>query len=128
MFSHNVKTLFDKHLLNKFMSTPDIARALMSHERKKLVIDNLCEQIIRMEQGNIKVNASKYKLAIESVADMFAHTALTHWEKSARSAAAKRAEIDEADRIKNAEEHIREETKEALSTTIKSFPSVSKGS
>lgn len=121
MFSANVEKIFDTWLQTKFAQKTEVKNFLLNHERKKVVIENTCYQILRAENYNVNVNANKYKILIETCAEMFAKVALSHIEQKMKSKLQIQLERMEEDRIKDAEEHIKDLEKEALSDSITSF-------
>jgi len=121
MFSANVEKIFDNWIQIKFAHKNDLKNFLLKHERKKLVIENTCYQILRAENYNVLADINKYKTVIESCANIFAKVALEHVEKSMKSKIQLQLERQEHDRIKDAEEHMKDLEKEALSDNLTSF-------
>lgn len=117
----DVERLFDLYLSQVFKENEDVKRFLLTHERKALCIDRLCEQIRCFEVGNLNVNVSTYKKTIESIAQMFAHACLQNAQENALSESEKRRKTAEADRMKNLEAEFEELQRETLKNTPKIF-------
>jgi hypothetical protein len=99
----NVKTKFDLRLEEKFKTKPDVLKFLKNHERKNIVLNRLCEEIVKCERFCVTFNVNKYLMVINSVADMFASNALNYIEQQMLSDAEKNRLIKKADAIKEAE-------------------------
>lgn len=122
--NQEVEAIFDHYLKQIFISKPDVARYLLKHERRSLVIENCCEQIRIAEISNIRQNfdISKYHLVISECAKLFAQTALKHAEEQEVSRLERQRRIDEANRIKAIEEEFEADQKEFESTKLISRP------
>ena len=70
-----VRVRFDDFITKTFQKE-EIRSFLINHERKELVLGNLCEQIVKCERGNIVFNATKYHQVIDDVTKLFCETAL----------------------------------------------------
>lgn len=108
----DVKKRFDRALVEKFKTLPDVLKFLIDHPRKKYCLDNLCAEIIRCEKGVINFNAADYRDVIKSVAGMFALQALKKAEEDSLSSIEKIRRQSENDRFENAKELILELEKE----------------
>ena len=120
-----VTKLFDSWIAAKFAGQEAVRSFLLRHERKRLCVDCLCEQIRIAELSRIgKVfNAFRYKYLINQCAQMFCTFALKHAEDDALSRAEKQRRQDEANHFQQLEAEMAEMTDEALSTKIVSRPS-----
>lgn len=117
----NVERIFDEFLDETLGQKVEILKYVKEHERKSLVITNLCEQIIRCEMGIVIFNADKYRYVIRTVAKMFAQLTIQHHEDNNLSELEKIRRAHKADHLKRAEEAMIDLEKEALSTNLTSF-------
>lgn len=117
----DVKTKFDKYLVDTFKSKPQIAKFLLKHERKNVCLNNLCEQIVRAEKGNIIFNSDKYSKVITDVAHMFATQAIKHVEEQRLSESEIKKRYQNQDSLKEAEQSIKELSEDAKNDKIKFY-------
>lgn len=104
MSSIEVTKRFDEEIDKIFKNRPEITRFIKNHERKELVVRNLCAEIIKCEKFSLNFDCNKYSKVIGSVARMFASHAIRFAEESIVSENEKRRRIAEADKVKRAEE------------------------
>lgn len=123
MFSANVEKVFDAWIKTKFNQKPTIKNFLLNHQRKSRVIDNVCEQIVRMENYMLKPNLNllRYRSIIESSAQIFAQVALAYAEDQHKSSLAKMQNQIEEKKLSDAQAILDEAEKEALSSSFKTF-------
>lgn len=112
--STDVRRLFDAALVEKFNQLPDVLNFLLKHERKKLCLDNLCAEIIRMNGRKLLFELDTFKQVIETTADMFARKALKLAEENTLSSIERIRRQTESDRIKNAQEVMHELEKDGV--------------
>ena len=91
----------------------------MKHERKQIAIDNICQEIVKAEQSNIghKFDKRKWQTVIEAGAKMFCDAAIKFKEQQLLSEIEKQRQIDEAEKLKKAEECLEDVTKEDKPTS-----------
>ena len=107
----DVETKFNQFIHQTFLAKPHIQKFLLNHERKKVAIENLCEQIRLAElglPGKMRMNQKKYVSLIHGIARMFCDAALTAKEHEIMSEAAKKAMKSKEDVIRDAEECIKD--------------------
>jgi hypothetical protein len=120
--SSDVRRLFDEALVEKFKTMPEILNMLLKHERKKICLDNLCAEIIRMNGRRLLFEVDTFKQVIETTAQMFARQALRKAEQDALSSIERIRLQTEADRIKNAQEVMHELQKDGIVAKIECGP------
>lgn len=104
-----VEHVFDNRLREVFKTKPDVLKFLLNHERKKVCLENLCEQILLVDaKKNGLLKAPQYRQLIDSIADVFASVALNAKQNELMSAAEKRRLEAEASREKTLDEEIKE--------------------
>jgi hypothetical protein len=116
--SSDVRMLFDEALVEKFKHLPDVLQFLKTHERKKICVDNLCAEIIRMNGRKLLIELETFKMVIKDTAYMFAKKALQKAEEDTLSSVERIRRQTEADRIKNAQEVLHELEKDGVVTKI----------
>lgn len=99
----------------------DIIRAIVTHERKSICIDRLCEAITKAESrcnigGALKI--SRFEEMIYSIACLFANTVLEDIKQRALSQAERQRRIDEATKHDALEAEFSAMEKEALDPRI----------
>ncbi len=94
-----IKKIFDARIAEKFRTLPEVRKFLLTHERKEICIDNLCEQIQICERKlySILFQAEDYKDTIHTVADMFCERALKKAEEDSISANERIRRMNEVD-------------------------------
>lgn len=110
--SSDVRKVFDETLVEKFKAQPDVLKFLIDHERKKVCLDNLCAEIIKMNGRRLLINIVDFKDVIKSVAGMFAHQALRKAEQDALSDLERIRLKVEASRLSTARDVINDLKKE----------------
>lgn len=86
-----VQKIFDDKIRDAFKKRPDLKKFFLKHERKKLCIENLCEQIKLAEFAvTVKLDGEKYRNMIEQVAVMFCRGAIGQKENEIASKAEQR--------------------------------------
>lgn len=121
MSRSNVKVIFDKFLEETFTPKPEILKFVLNHERKNVVINNLCEQILRIERYNINFDAHKYTFVIRSIAKSFATVCLEHHRQQSLSSLEKIRIRNESENIQRAQEIMETIERESPEAQIKSF-------
>ena len=117
----DVTKRFDNALTDAFKIKQNVLNFLLNHERKKLVIDKLCEQILLAERGVIIMTAEKYQSLIKDIALFFAQNAILHKEEQILSDTERLRRIADADRLKHAQENFDTMTKELEDDRPKSY-------
>lgn len=86
-----VQKIFDAKIRDAFKKRPDLMKFFLGHERKKLCLENLCEQI-KLAEGllAVKFDTPKYQNMIEQVAVMFCRGAIGQKEHEVASRAEQR--------------------------------------
>lgn len=100
----DVRNKFDQTIDSIFKDKPIFISFLKKHERKELVLKNLCEEIVKCERYSLSFNANKYNTVITEVVKMFATNAIKHAEEKLISQAEITRRQKASDTIKNAEE------------------------
>jgi len=121
MSRNNVKVIFDKFLEETLAPKPEILKFVLNHERKDLVLNNLCDQILRAERYNFNFNAEKYRFIIRSMAKTFATVCLEHHRQQALSSLEKIRIRNESENIQRAQEIMDTIERESPEAQIKSF-------
>lgn len=104
-----VKAAFDMHIRRKLKTKPVIAEALVSHERKELVIDHACDQVRMAERGmKRRLNRRDVVTIAEASASLFMSAGVEHFEQRALSQAEKARRVTEQGAIQEAEGMIHE--------------------
>ena len=83
----DVEARFDKEINRIFHEKYQIAQFLLKHERKKVCLEKLCEEIRMYEIGKANPSLHQYEGMIRDVAKMFAQAALTSKEHEILSTA-----------------------------------------
>jgi len=117
----DVEKRFDSTLKKTFSSKPDILKFLINHERKYLVIDNLCYQIRLAELGKNKLDIDKYNMLISDMARFFAQNALEYKKQQILSDNEKKRLIEESDKLKEAQDAFEQMEKELEDNRPKIF-------
>lgn len=112
--SSDIRALFDKALVQKFKDQSEVLKFLLDHERKRVCINRLCAEIIRMNGRKLLVELTYFEQVIETTANMFAFQALKKAEQDALSSIEKIRMRHDADTIERAKEVIREVEKDGL--------------
>ena len=110
----DVTRRFDQALRTKFQAKTDILNFLLKHERKKLCIDRLCEQIVRAENYSINIRVETYASIIDDIATMFAKACLQKVEEEHYSSIKRQQIMAQADHLKNAEAMLIDLEKETI--------------
>lgn len=112
--SSDVRRLFDDALVEKFKTIPEVLSFLKNHERKKVCIDNLCAEIIRMNGRKLLIELETFKEVVDTTAGMFARQCLKYAEQQSISSNEKIRRRTESDRIKDAQEVLHELEKDGI--------------
>jgi len=107
-----IKERFDLKIKEVLKPKPEVMKFVLNHERKDIVLNNLCEQIQACERGIISFDTTKYNQVIDSVATFFSQAALQVKEADLVSYLEKQRRIDEQVKIENLEKIYNEEVKE----------------
>ncbi len=110
----DVEKRFNEALTDDFGKKPEILKFLKEHPRKKLCLDNLCEQIEIAERRTHQIiwNVKAYSHMIGSVARMFAKAAIGYAEEQQISSVEKIRRITESDRDAQLQGQLQEFIKE----------------
>lgn len=109
MFLFDVGERFDKFLRETFKEKTEIRDFLLSHERKRLAIENLCNQIVIAEgRSRLKFSPAHYQKMCEEGARLFAKAAIEAHIQSRWSPAEVARRSDELSRQKEIEACIQE--------------------
>ena len=78
-----IEKLFNAFIEKTFKNRRDLMTFFLKHERKKICIDNLCEQIQGVERRrySLTFNSTIYKRLINDVAKMFCDACLLHQDE-----------------------------------------------
>lgn len=122
-----IREIFDMWLVKTFFKKPLVLNYLLNHERRPLVIDNLCFEISGIESMRVgkKFNKAKLIMLVEDIARMFAAHAVEHKEQQLLSKAEINRRITESSRMADIEAEFDDLQKEALSKSVVSYPTVS---
>ncbi len=122
-----IREIFDMWLVKTFFKKPLVLNYLLNHERRHLVIDNLCFEISGIESMRVgkKFNKAKLIMLVEDIARMFASHAVEHKEQQLLSKAEINRRITESSRMADIEAEFDDLQKEALSKSVVSYPTVS---
>jgi hypothetical protein len=110
----DVTKRFDLAIQSKFKDKPDIKNFLLKHDRKKLCINRLCEQIVRAEGMSVLPNVAAYATVINDVAMMFAGACLKKAEEDHFSQSQRNAITRQQDALKDAEGLLKDLEKETI--------------
>lgn len=104
----DVRKIFDDYLTKKFKTNQSILNFFMKHERKEICLNNLCAEIMAIENRRLDFNAYTYVELIEAVAKMFCERSLTVQDQKLMSTNERRRLEDENRRLEIAKETIQE--------------------
>ena len=121
MSRSNVQKIFDEFLDETLKEKPEALKFIKNHERKPLVINNLCEQILRIERYKIDFNAEKYRYVIREIAKSFGVVCLEHHRTTNLSDVEKIRIYNESTKLKTAQETMETIERESPEAQIKSF-------
>ena len=91
-----IEKIFDARIKKVFGQRPDLLKFFLKHERKKLALDNLVEQVKQAEWvlgGKMNSDASgreKFTKMVEGTADLFCRAAIGQKEGEIMSSAERR--------------------------------------
>lgn len=119
-----IEKIFNEFISETYKEKEIIKKYFLNHERKKVCIDNLCDQIKIIEKQNyyIKFNQEKYRYTIRETAKMFCHIAIEYAEQKSYSKSKINLMISENNRMNSLEQEFNELQKESLSNKIISYP------
>lgn len=104
----------DAELTRLFHTNQNCLKFLLNHERKTLLIRNLCNEIYKAEKLVINFDVNKYQRVIKDFTRQFATSALQHLEEKLLTEAERNRRIKEANRLVDAQEFIDDLEKETL--------------
>lgn len=111
-----IEKIFNARVTKVFGERPELLRFFLKHERKRLVLDNLVEQVRKAEWmlgGKMNSDASgreKFVTMVEGTADLFCRAAIGQKEGEVMSAAERRRrEIAPEKHLIEFEQEINEE-------------------
>ena len=118
-----VTEVFNSFIIHTFKSHV-IRDFLLTHERKPVVIEKICEQVRKAEMSNIgrKFEIRRFTQLIEAASRMFADAALKNAEEKALSHAEMVRRMDESIRMENIEAEFESLQLEAESPVLVSRP------
>lgn len=89
MVKQLVTNKFDAFVKKTFHNKEELKKFCLNHEKRAIFIDNLCEQIKKVEEQNIKLDDARITDLTESMAKLFCLTALQVKEREIRSDASR---------------------------------------
>jgi hypothetical protein len=110
----DVRRIFDESVDTLFKDKPHLIPFFKDHERKNVVLNNLCEQILIIENRNLHFNAENYRSTIKDIALLFCKAALKHTEELNLSSAERNRRDREQNILKIAQETIKELQKDGV--------------
>lgn len=115
----DIMPIFDGFIAEAFVTKPEIARFLITHERKKVCLERLCEQIRLCERRafSITFDAQAYRKTIRDVAKMFCSQALEAHRQKNMTEAEKKQLRAENERDQYVDEYLQHAKKEGLIIT-----------
>lgn len=124
MLHQLVARIFDQTINERFKAKPNVRDFLIRHERKEVVLNNICQQIRMCELSSIrtKFDAEKLLWVVTEMAVFFAKTALDHKQEQMLSKAEVNRRVSDADKFKQLQEQFDKDQEEALSAKIISYP------
>ncbi len=90
-----IEKIFDARIRTVFEKRPDLMNFFLKHERKRLPLDQLVEQVKKAEwmlggkMANDANGKAKFHAMVESTADMFCHAAISNRDINVMSRAEK---------------------------------------
>lgn len=122
----SIERIFDSYINKKLADKHDVKRFIHNHCGKARCIDKIYEQVRLAEMSNIGgiFDAEKYRLVIQTGADLFVWVALSIVEQAELTQAERRRREDEANYIAEIEAEQDELRAEIESEKIVSYPSV----
>jgi len=85
MLLFDVTTQFNKQI-KELIKNPEQQKYLLEHERRTLVIDNICNQVLYYEKKyTSKLDLKQRDIVINEAVKMFAHAALEHHKQQQMS-------------------------------------------
>ena len=108
---------FDKALSDMLDGHTEVKNFVLNHERKPVVLKNLCEQIMGCEKNLLVFDVSRYQQVIDSTAGLFAKTAIGVAEQHAVSDLERQRRIDEQEKEKSILKDFEGEIKEVTEVT-----------
>lgn len=121
---HAIKERFNGWVKWKYSSDPVLETFILNHERKDLVINNLCREIDKLGLTKHAGNMKRYAEIIDTYAGLFAKAALREREELHLSEAEKNRRISEAGKLNELEEEQKELRDEFFNPKIKSYGQV----
>jgi len=108
VLSEIVTTRFDSWIAWKFKNE-EVRKFLLRHERKRVCIDNICEQLVKVGLMSPKIdNLKNIVLVVDSIAMAFCKNALNHHIEKHISNAERIRREHESTKEKDAIEELRE--------------------
>lgn len=105
---------FDNALREKFKDKTEVLNFLLKHERKKMCIDKLCDEIIRAEKYSIQIRVETYAGMIKDIAVMFASACLKHVEEAHYSSIQRQQILAKENHLKEAQWLLKDLEKDSL--------------
>lgn len=111
--------------VEQFIPNLSMQNAIKMHERKKVCLEKLCDEIRGCESASFNINfdISKYNMIIRDVCKMFCHQVIRVLEEREISRLERQRRIDEANRMNEIEKEFQEDQKQADEARIISHPS-----
>lgn len=98
MLLFDVRLKFKNSIANHYKLEPEKANYCLRHERLEMVLNNMCDQILKIERRlGRKLTGEKYNKTIEQTAISFSELALRHRDEQNMSANEKGRRVAEAD-------------------------------
>lgn len=118
-----VSLKFREKVNQLFKTRPEIAQFVNNHERRNLVVENLCREIVNLESSHVRqsFDLSTYDVLIGDIAKMFAEACLNKAEEDVISRLERQRRIDESERIEKTREEFEAISKEEGSEKIVSY-------
>lgn len=110
----DVRRIFDESVDTLFSEKPHLVPFFKDHERKNVVLNNLCEQILIIENRNLHFNAEAHRTLIKDVALLFCKAALKLVEEQHLSPAERSRREREGRALDIAKDTIKELQKDGV--------------
>ncbi len=123
-----VNIFFEAEIKKVFGERQTLIDFILKHERKERCIDNICAQVILSERSVKRhlMDLKNFEIFVRDIARIFASTCIEHKHEELLSNLARQGKINEINRIAELEKKWDSYKEEAVDTSIKIYPTVTK--
>ena len=114
MLRSEIETEFDSFITTEFADKPEEKKFLLRHERRNLVIRNLCKQVTQVFDRGLDPDRETFKVMIADCSRLFCRAALQEFEWRQASQAEKVRRITSKDAHEFAEKMAEELAEKAV--------------